>query len=418
MYHTQTQQLNRLSKGEYIALREMSHLAKNMYNVGLYNVRQYFFETKKRLNYNRNYHDVKNNENYKMLNSNIAQQMLKEVDSSFKSFFGLLRKANAGEYPREDVKIPGYLKKDGYATIIIGFVRIKDGVLEVPMSWEFKDKYGSVKIKVPSNLKDKKIKEIRIIPKYNARFFEIHYAYEAIEQEREINVNNALAVDLGINNIATCVTNNGSSFIIDGRRLKSINQWYNKQNARYQSIKDKQDSQNGITLRQAQLAIRRNNQVRDYINKTASIIIKFCLRNDIGILVVGYSPEFQRHSNMGRINNQSFVNIPLGKLVSRLEDMCKFHGIVFVKQEESYTSKASFFDNDDLPVFDGNNDTIYTFSGRRISRGQYRTSSGQIVNSDINGALNILRKSKLVSDSIVALQDSGFLDVPTRIRVA
>ena len=117
MYHTQTQQLNRLSKGEYIALREMSHLAKNMYNVGLYNVRQYFFETKKRLNYNRNYHDVKYNENYKMLNSNIAQQMLKEVDSSFKSFFGLLRKANAGEYPREDVKIPGYLKKDGYATI-------------------------------------------------------------------------------------------------------------------------------------------------------------------------------------------------------------------------------------------------------------------------------------------------------------
>ena len=98
--------------------------------------------------------------------------------------------------------------------------------------------------------------------------------------------------------------------------------------------------------------------------------------------------------------------------------MCQFHGIVFVKQEESYTSKASFFDNDDLPVFDGNNDTIYAFSGRRISRGQYRASSGQIVNSDINGALNILRKSKLVSDSIVALQDSGILDVPTRIRVA
>ena len=220
MYHTQTQQLNKLSKRKYIALREMRHLAKNMYNVGLYNVQQYFFETKKRLNYNRNYHDVKNNENYKMLNSNIAQQMLKEVDSSFKSFFGLLREANAGEYPREDVKIPGYLKKDGYATIVIGFVRIKDGVLEVPMFWEFKDQYGSVKIKVPSNLKDKKIKEIRIIPKYNARFFEIHYAYEAIEQEREINVNNALAVDLGINNIATCVTNNGSSFIIESLLTK------------------------------------------------------------------------------------------------------------------------------------------------------------------------------------------------------
>ena len=368
MYHSQTQQLKRLSKKEYIALKEMCHLAKNMYNVGLYNVRQHFFETERYLSYESNYHESKHNENYKMLNSNIAQQILKEVDSSFKSFFGLLKKAHSGAYPHEAVKIPGYLKKDSYATIVIGFVRIRDGVLDVPMSTAFRRLYGSVKIKVPCNLNDKQIKEIRIIPRYDARFLEIQYAFKVTEQERKINTNNVLAIDMGINNIATCVTNKGSSFIIDGKRLKSINQWYNKQNARYQSIKDKQGIQMGITLKQAQLAARRNNQVRDYINKTASIILKYCLSNDIGILVVGYNPEIQRNSNMGRRNNQSFVNIPLGRLVSRLEDMCKFHGIIFVKQEESYTSKSSFFDNDDLPVFDKNNDAIHTFSGRSEER--------------------------------------------------
>lgn len=143
-------------------------------------------------------------------------------------------------------------------------------------------------------LTDKHIKEIRIIPKAKARFFEIQYTYEAVCIQRNLNPDNALAIDLGINNLATCVTNTGKSFIVDGRRLKSINQWFNKENARLQSIKDKQNFGKHATNRQKTIARDRNNKVNDYMSKVARIIINYCIANDIGTLVVGYNETFQR----------------------------------------------------------------------------------------------------------------------------
>lgn len=241
MYLNQSQQLKHLSKKEYIALKELCKLAKNLYNVGLYNVRQHYFNTKKYLNYTQNYPLAKANENYKMLNSNMSQQILKEVDGSFKSFFGLIAKAKAGNYDFKDIKIPKYLDKEGYFTLVIGQIRIKDnGILDVPMSPNFKKVYGKVSIKVPSNLQGKTIKEIRILPKFNARFFEIQYTHEVAEEPKELDKTHVLAIDLGVNNLATCVTNKGKCFIVDGKKLKSINQWYNKRLSRLQSIKDKQ----------------------------------------------------------------------------------------------------------------------------------------------------------------------------------
>ncbi|MHB9343570.1 transposase, partial [Fusobacterium polymorphum] len=177
---------------------------------------------------------------YKKLNSNMAQQVLKEVDRSFKSFFGLLKLAKNGQYDNKKIKLPKYLDKDGFTTLIIGFVRLKDDMLIVPYSNSFKKTHQEVKVKLPPVLKDKKIKEIRIIPKQYSRYFEIQYIYEVEEVQRELNENNVLGIDLGIDNLCTCVTNTGASFIIDGRKLKSINQYYNKINAKLQSIKDKQ----------------------------------------------------------------------------------------------------------------------------------------------------------------------------------
>lgn len=231
-----------------------------------------------------------------------------------------------------------------------------------------------------------------------------------------LDKNNALAIDLGIDNLATCVTNRGKTFIVDGKKLKSINQWFNKYNAKLQSIKDKQGYGKALTIKQKSIWNKRNNRVNDYLLKSARIIINYCLENDIGTLVCGYNSDFQRNSEIGKINNQNFLNIPFSKFQSKLEYLCELYGIKYVEQEESYTSKASFFDMDIIPEYKEVENIKYSFSGKRVKRGMYKTSKGYIVNADINGALNILKKSKVVD--IKVLYHRGEVDTPVRIRVS
>lgn len=416
MYLTIKQQVKHLSKEDYLAIKELCHAAKNLTNEAIYNVRQYYFTEGEFLKYEKNYILLKNNPNYKTLNSNMAQQILKEVDGSFKSFFGLLKLAKQGKYAFKDCKLPHYLSKDGYTTLVIGFVRLNGNKLILPFSNSFKKTHKPVEITIPPVLLDKKVKEIRIIPKAKARFFEIQYIYEVDCVQRNLNTNNALALDLGINNLVTAVSSNGKSFIIDGRKLKSINQWFNKENARLQSIKDKQHFGKKTTNRQKAIARDRNNKVNDYMNKAARKVIDYCINNDIGTLVVGYNETFQRDSNIGRQNNQNFVNISYGRLRSKFEYLCELNSIVFVKQEESYTSKSSFWDKDDIPVYNADNPKGYQFSGNRIHRGLYKTSDGRTFNADVNGALNIMRKSSVVDMDI--LYGRGEVDTPVRIRIA
>ena len=145
---------------------------------------------------------------------------------------------------------------------------------------------------MPPVFAGKIVKDIRIIPKSNARFFEIQYVYEAECIQRNLNKNNALAIDVGVNNLVTAVTNMGNSFIIDGKKLKSINQWFNKKNARLQSVKDKQHFGKGTTNRQKLLACKRNHRVNDYMSKTAKKLIDYCVENDIGTFVYGYNKTF------------------------------------------------------------------------------------------------------------------------------
>ena len=416
MYLTVKQQVKHLSKEDYKSIKELCHIAKNLANQAIYNVRQYYFTEGEYLNYEKNYALLKTSDNYKLLNSNMAQQILKEVDGSFKSFFGLLKLAKKGKYSFRDCKLPKYLPKDGYTTLVIGFVRLNGNKLILPFSNTYKKTHKSVEITIPPILLHKKVKEIRIIPKANARFFEIQYIYEAECIQRKLNPNNVLALDLGINNLATAVSSNGNSFIIDGKRLKSINQWYNKTNAKLQSIKDKQHYGKKPTNRQKAIIRDRNNKVNDYMNKVARKVIDYCISNDIGTLVVGYNETFQRDTNMGKVNNQIFVNIPYGQLRSKLEYLCELNDIVFVKQEESYTSKASFWDRDVIPIYNNDNPKTYTFSGKRIYRGMYQCANGKCLNADINGALNILRKSNVVS--LEGLYTRGEVDTPIRIRIA
>lgn len=416
MYLTVKQQVKHLSKEDYLSIKELCHFAKNLTNEAIYNVRQYYFTEGEFLKYEKNYTLLKNSPNYRALNSNMAQQILKEVDGSFRSFFRLLKLSKQGKCAFRDCKLPHYLPKDGYTTLVIGFVRLSGNKLILPFSNSFKKTHKPIEITIPPVLLDKKVKEIRIIPKANARFFEIQYIYEAECIQRDLNTNHALALDLGISNLVTAVSSNGRSFIIDGRKLKSINQWFNKENARLQSIKDKQHFGRKTTNRQKAIACDRNNKVNDYMNKAARKVIDYCITNDIGTLVVGYNETFQRNAPIGKQNNQNFVNIPYGQLRDKLEYLCELNGIAFVKQEESYTSKSSFWDKDDIPVYNADNPGDYIFSGNRIHRGLYKTASGKTINADVNGALNIMRKSSVVDMNI--LYSRGEVDTPVRIRIA
>ena len=397
-------------------MKELCHIAKNLTNEAIYNIRQYYFTEGKFLKYEKNYSLLKNSPNYKAINANMAQQILKEVDGEFKSFFGLLKLAKQGKYAFKDCKLPNYLPKDGYTTLVIGFVRLNGNKLILPYSNSFKKTHKTIEITIPPILIDKKVKEIRIIPKANARFFEIQYIYKVECIQRNLNTNNVLALDLGINNLVTAVSSEGRTFIIDGKRLKSINQWFNKENARLQSIKDKQYFGKKTTNRQKTIARDRNNRVNDYMSKVACKIINFCISNDIGTLVVGYNETFQRNSNIGKQNKQNFVNIPYGHLRKKLKYLCELNCITYIKQEESYTSKSSFWDKDEIPVYNADNPQEYKFSGIRIHRGLYKTASGKILNADVNGALNIMRKSNVVS--LEAIYARGEVDTPVRIRIA
>ena len=416
MYLTVKQQIKHLSKEDYKSIKELCHIAKNLTNEAIYNVRQYYFTEDKFLKYEKNYTLFKSSSNYKELNSNMAQQILKEVDGSFKSFFGLIKLAKQGKYSFKDCKLPRYLPKDGYTTLVIGFVRLNGNKLILPFSNNFKKTHKVVEITIPPVLLDKKVKEIRILPKANARYFEIQYIYETECIQRNLNTQNALALDLGVNNLVTAVSSTGKSFIVDGKRLKSINQWFNKENARLQSIKDKQRFGKKPTNRQKAIARDCNNKVNDYMNKAARMIIDYCINNDIGTLIAGYNVTFQRNSHIGKQNNQNFVNIPYGRLRDKLAYMCELNGITYVEQEESYTSKASFWDKDNIPVYNNDNPKEYEFSGNRVHRGLYETANGKTFNADINGALNIMRKSSVVDMNI--LYGRGEVDTPIRIRIA
>ena len=417
MYLVIKQQVKHLTKEEYNILRELCRTAKNLTNQAIYNIRQHYFQEKQYLRYEANYHELKNSENYKLLNSNMAQQTLKDVDAMFKSFFALIKLAKQGKYNFKHIKLPKYLPKNDYSNLIIGQIRLrKDNILTIPYSNTFKKKYETkIQIKIPQILEGKKIKEIQIIPKFNARFFEIQYTYEIQEEDIKLDTNNALAIDLGVNNLCTCVTNTGKSFIVDGRKLKSVNQFFNKQNAKLQSIKDKQNIKRE-TKQQYLISRKRKNKVDDYINKTCRYIINYCLVNDIGTLVIGYNQSFQSKANLGKKNNQIFTQLPFGKIREKLEYLCKRYNINYILQEESYTSKASFFDNDELPIYNADNPQTYEFSGKRIKRGLYQTKNNYLFNADCNGALNILRKSKAVDLTILCRR--GELDTPKRIRIS
>ena len=418
MFLTQTNVIRGLTKSEYAMLGEMCRYANNLYNVGLYHIRQHYFSTGTFLRYESNYHECKTNENYGLLQAGISQQILRAADRSFKSFFGLVKKAKAGSYSFRDIEIPHYRKKGGMFVLILSTnaIAVKNGYFVIPVSREFTKLHGRTDIRIPfpERLAGKAVKEVRILPVHDGQYFKIQYVFEQDTEPLCLDKHKALGIDLGVDNLAACIPSNGTPFIIDGRKLKSYNRYWNKQKAYCQSIAAHQHTE-GITKRMAGLSMKRSNRVKDYIRKSARYIISYCIDHNIGTVVVGHNENFKRGSNLGRKNNQNFTQIPFGELRECLSFLCERYGIQYTEQEESYTSKSSYPDRDELPVYRAGQPYTGTFSGRRVHRGLYVTGGGEVMNADINGAANILRK---VSGCSYELPCSGCLAHPLRIKLA
>lgn len=417
-FAVQSNVIRHLSKEQYQTLRELCQLSNNLYNVALYNIRQYFFNQKLFLTYESNYHECKDNENYTMLQAGVAQQTLKVADRSFKSFFNLLKKCKTGDYRYHDVKIPHYRKKGGYFNLILSTnaISVKNGYFKLPISREYRKAHPNMEdilIPYPDRLNDAELKEVRICPYDNGRYFKIQYVYHWYKEEVNVNPANIMAIDLGVENLATCTSNVGTSFIMDGRKLKSINQYWNKEKARLQSIAMKQGQR--TTHRINHITAKRNNQVKDIIKKSARYIINNCIEHQIGTLIVGYNKDFKRSVNIGKVNNQNFVQIPLGDFRQQLEFLCWTYSIEYIEQEEGYTSKSSFIDNDILPEYKAEQPYLGRFSGKRIYRGLYQSADGTVINADVNGSANIGRKCK--QNFTIEELSSGLLTSPKRIRV-
>ena len=263
------------------------------------------------------------------------------------------------------------------------------------------EKYGFskkfVEFTIPKNLLSvTKFNELRIIPQYGGKEFSVEFIYDSAQlpSYAQAQGDGFMSIDIGMDNLMACtVFSNGQScqFLIDGKPLKSINAYYNKTIARLKSEYSKNKgiaSQN--TKRMLRLYNGRANRINDYFNKAVSLLVKKCIDMNVTHVVIGYNKEMKLEINTGKVNNQNFVSVPFYKLRQKLQCKCELHGIEYVSQEESYTSKASCLDMDSLPKF-GDKD-IPQFSGKRIKRGLYRSSDGSLINADINGSVNILRK--------------------------
>jgi putative transposase len=379
----------------------------------LYTVRQYYFLNGTFLKYESAYHYVKDNENYNMLLTASGQQIMKVVDRTMKSFFGILRQKNEGNYNRP-ASLPHYLGKEGLFVVLFpetGF-RIKKDRLYIGLSKKFREEnhveQRDIVLTVPKNIRGRHVNEVRLIPKYDGLYFELEYVYNDRQEDIALDKSKYLSIDLGLDNFATFVDSTGSAVIIDGKGLKQNNQWYNKENARLQSIKDKQKIK-GITERQSRLLYRRNNQIKEGLNKAVSVVIKRCLDNGIGNIAVGELKGIKQEINHGRVNNQKFVQLPYGTFKLKLKSKCELYGIEYREVDEAYTSRT------DALAFDEIKEQPYGKS-RRIERGLYKSITGTVLNADVNGALNILRK---VSGDSPAREivGRGLVNRPWRIRL-
>ncbi|NEQ76859.1 MAG: IS200/IS605 family element transposase accessory protein TnpB [Okeania sp. SIO2C9] len=371
-----------ITKSHYL-WSEIDHkafLSKNLFNLANYYYRQYFFENKKKLSFNQLYHLVSKTDDYQALPTKVSKQIIRRLDSAWSSYFAALKAWQ--KQPNKFLgkpKIPKYKHKTKGRNILpypdesIYKKTLKKGICHLSMS----------EIKIPTSQTE--IIETRIIPKSSCYIIEIVY-----EKSDSTTENQQIAgVDLGVNNLIAVTTNQTgvSPLLIKGRPLKAINTFYNKQRSYLQSQLNSHNQTNSHRLKK--LTHKRNSRVENYLHTASKRVIDWCINHQIGTLIIGHNQNWKQEIKLGKKNNQQFVNIPHYRLIEMLRYKAQLRGIKVIITEESYTSQSSCLDGDDLPKY---GEQKPKFSGKRVTRGLYKTRENKLLNADVNGSLNIIKK--------------------------
>ena len=363
-------------------IKELCHLSKNLYNASLYDVRQYYFETKSYRTWQSQgtIFTKTKNPDYYALQSYLASEVIKQIGRQFIGFFN--NKSNKKK------RIPKYKDKHGYNVIIFNNKTISKQIEfdEDKQLYTYTLCKRSYNLKVQSTKSN--VKMVKFVYDEANDLIKCFKIYEVKQPELKSDNSRYFSIDPGLNNIVSIYNNIGiRPLLYNGRPIKSINQYYNKTNAK---LKSELPSNIKTSKRLKLLSFKRSNKIDYEIHKISTHIINEAVKNNISKIFIGKNIGWKKEINIGRRNNQNFVNIPYAKLFHQLSYKGLLKGIEVIFTEESYTSKASFFDKDYLPKY-GESDN-HKFSGRRIKRGLYRDSKGNIWNADLNGAANIMRK--------------------------
>lgn len=388
---------------------EYTHLAKNLYNHANYLVRNEFVETGKGVRYQEldkllkadlEFPDYRN-----MPSAQSAQQVLRLLETNWKSFFNSIKdwSKNKDKYSGKP-KLPKYKPKDGKMVLPLTNqqVRVKEGLLHFPKSF-----FGfTVKPRCITLDNFEKINQVRIVPKGQSFCLEVVYSISVASELRSDN-GRYISIDLGLDNLATVVTNTRlNPVIVNGKGLKSDNQYYNKKEAHYQSVAKQMNNQQ-YTNRLYRLAQKRNLKVEDYLHKVSRYIVDFALENQINTIVIGNNKNWKQSSSLGKVINQAFVSIPHQKLIDKICYKAELCGIQVILTEESYTSGTSFLD-DELPQKEFYN------KKRRVHRGLFVSNKGFKINADVNAAFQIMKK---VFPNVFADGIEGVVLHPVRVSI-
>ena len=370
--------------------KEMDHLcflSKNLYNVTLYHRRQSFFSDEGLISF----YDLKkkfvkeDQPDYRALPAKVSCQIQMLVDQNFSAFFALLKKKKNGSYDK-DVHLPKYLKKDKGRQVVI---YPKDALFFVKAGFVGLSK---TKIFIPTKQNKENILQVRLVPKNG--YVVVEVVYEVLKEKALKKKNRYAAIDIGMNNLMAISSNVFDPVIINGKPVKSINEFYNKKIA---EAKSQAMTLEGlyITNRIRNLYRRRSSKLKDYMHKATAELVNLLVSNNIDTVIIGENKSWKQDINIGRKNNREFVNIPFYIMKSMIKYKCGMRGIEVIFHEESYTSKASFIDKDKIPAYNKNRKKKPKFSGTRVKRGLYKSADGSLVNADINGASNIMKKALL-----------------------
>lgn len=372
--------------------QRVCRLSKNLYNATLHEARQSFFKKDYR-NYNAiNLQFTKENQaDYRALPAKVAKQTQMMVDKNFKSFFALKKKEESNPFI-EKPRIPKYLKKDGYFPTYY-----EKGALSLKRKGFIKLSQAGIEVKTAVPVE--KIASVRVVPVGN--HFVIEVCYDELKGAIPVDdVSKVAFIDPGLNNLLTVTSNAFSPIIINGKPMKSVNHYYNKQKAKLQAQVMNQTSRadkligNVVyqTPAMQRLSFWRSRQIDQYFHTATTLLVNQFVSHQVKTVVFGHNKGQKQDINLGKKTNQQFVQLPFTKLIHQLKYKCALKGIHFVESEESYTSKASFLDQDLIPVYKEGESVSTSFSGKRVKRGLYQSKEGHLLNADVNGSLNIGRK--------------------------